>query len=102
MDDSGIYIFLYILPGIRLRDLSHLLRRSPGNHHAAAVSAFRPHINNIIRSLYHIQIVLYNNHGVAAVCETVQNLNQLVHVRKMQPGRRLIQNIDRLSGAAAA
>ena len=44
--------------------------------------------------------MLNNHHGIAAVGQSPQNLDQLVHIRKMESGRRLIQNVDRLSGAS--
>ena len=93
-------IFLDILSGVGLRYLRHLFRCSLRNDRSTAVSAFRSHVDDVIRRLDHVQIVLNNHHGIAAVGQSPQNLDQLVHIRKMESGRRLIQNVDRLSGAS--
>ena len=42
----------------------HLLRRSDGHHRTSAVTALRSHIDQIIRRLDHIQIMLNDHHGV--------------------------------------
>ena len=90
-------MLLHILSRIRYIALSDLLRRSPGNHRAALVTAFRPDINQIIRRLNHIQVMFNDNDRIAAVRQSAQNLDQLMDIGKMQSRRRLIQNVDRLS-----
>ena len=45
-------------------------------------------------------MVLDDDHRVAGVNELLQNFEQFMNVGKMQSGRRLIENIDRLSGRA--
>ena len=62
---------------------------------SAAVSAFRSDINDVIRRFDHIQIVLDHHHRISALCQSVQNLHQFVHICKMQSCGGFVQNIDR-------
>ena len=41
-----------------------------------------------------------NHHRVAALCQPLQNIDQLVHIGKMQARGGLVQNVDGLSGTA--
>ena len=43
-----------------------------------------------------------DNDRIAAVRQSAQNLDQLMDIGKMQSRRRLIQNVDRLSGSSLA
>ena len=93
-------IFCDIMSGIGSFTGRYLFRCTGHYHGAAPVTAFRTHIDNIIRCLYHIQIMFDNDHSIAALRQTLQDLHQLVYIRKMQTCGRLIQNIHRLSGAS--
>ena len=52
----------------------------------------------MIGNLDHIQIVFDDDDGVPAVHELLQYRGQTVDVGDVQSGRRLVQNIDGLSG----
>ena len=54
----------------------------------------------MIRRLDDVEIVLDDDHRIAAVYEPLQDEEQLVDVRRMQPRRRLVEDIERLSRAA--
>ena len=44
---------------------------------------------------------MFDDHDrIAAVCESVQDLHQLMHIREVQSGRRLVQDIDRPARAS--
>ena len=43
-----------------------------------------------------------DNDRIAAVRQSAQNLDQLMDIGKMQSRRRLIQNVDLLSGSSLA
>ena len=43
-----------------------------------------------------------DNDRIAAVRQSAQNFDQLMDIGKMQSRRRLIQNVDRLSGSSLA
>ena len=80
----------------------NLLRRPFRNNSSAFVSAFRSHIDNIIRCLNDIQIVFNDNDCIAVRRQSSENLGQLMDIRKMKSRRRLIQNVDSLPGTALA
>lgn len=55
----------------------------------------RPEIDDIVRDLDDIKIVLDDEHGIARVDQPLQYLDQLVHVRHVQARRRLVEDIER-------
>ena len=85
-----------------MRDLGHFLRRTGGDDGAAAVSAFGAHIDDIVRRLDHIEIVLDDDDRVPAFGQPAKDLGQLMDICKVQAGSRLIQDIDGLSRAVTA
>ena len=89
------------MPSVRLRAFRHLFRCACRDDGAAPVTAFRSHVDDVIRRLDHIQVVLDDHDGIAALCQPSQNLNQLMHICEMKSRRGLIQDIDRLSGASS-
>ena len=94
-------ILLDILTSVRVWAFCHFLRSSLCNHSSPPVTAFRPDIDDIIRRLDDIQIMLNDNDRVAAVRQSSQNLDQFFHIGKMKACRRLVQNIDGLSGTSS-
>ena len=52
----------------------------------APVPSLGAHVDDIIRRLDHVQIVLDDHHRIASLREPVQNLHQLVHICKVQSG----------------
>ena len=86
---------LYINPRVRVFIRGNLLWRPLCNHRSAAVAALRANVNNIIRSLNHVKVMLNHDNRVSALCNPLQNFHKLVHIGKMQSRRRLVQNINR-------
>ena len=72
-----------------------LLTGEEGEH----VYLFDPYYDQEGYGLDDIQIVLDYHNGISTLCKPMQNLDQLLHVCKMQSGRGFVQNIDRPSGA---
>ena len=99
---GGVQIPLYIFPRIGYRVLCHFLRRALRDYSSTALAAFRSDINEVIGGLDDVQVMLDDNNCVSAVGQSAQDLHQLMNIRKMQAGGRLIQNVDSLSGSAAA
>ena len=60
-------IWLQKLACIGLWYPAYFLRCTCGNNSSASVSAFRSHVNYIVRSLYHIQIMLNYNYRISAI-----------------------------------
>ena len=92
---------LEVLAGKAAGHLGHLLGRTLGNHQAAGAAAFRAKVNDVIRTLDEIQIVLNDNDRVARIHQLLQHLDQAMHVRNVQTCGRLIEDIHRLAGAAS-
>ncbi len=83
---------------------SHILRSPPvfpvrSLFHRG--TAFRFHVDDIIGSLYNIQIMLDNNYGISTVTKSAKNIHQTMNIGEMKSGRRFIQNVDRLSGSTS-
>ncbi|MNJ03021.1 hypothetical protein D3C73_1631900 [compost metagenome] len=47
---------------------------------STAAAGMRPHIDNMIRHLYHVGIMLDDNHGIALVTQLLQQLIQPVYI----------------------
>ena len=54
-------------PGMALRIGRDLFRRSHRHHFPTPAAAFRPQVDNPVGSFNHIQIVLNDHHGIAAI-----------------------------------
>ena len=62
------------LSRIAALNLRHFLRRSDSNDVAARVSALRAKVDDIVRALDHIQVVLDDEHAAARFAEPLQDL----------------------------
>ena len=65
-------------------------------------AAFRAQVDDPIGGLNHVQVVFDDDDRVAGIDEAVQHLQQLVDVGEMQTGRRFIEKVECLAGAAPA
>ena len=73
-------------------------RCAAADHLAAAVPTLRTEVNQVIGGLDDIEIVLDDHDRVALFDQLLKYVHQLVHVRNMQSGCRLVENIDGLAG----
>jgi len=71
-----------------------LLGRTGRDDLAAGVAAFGSEIDHVIRDLDHVEVMFDEEHGVPRVDETIQRLQQPLDISKMQPGRRLVQDVE--------
>ena len=55
----------------------------------------------MVRASNDIQVVLDDHDRVALVDQLVEHVEQLARVLEVQAGRRLIEDVDRASGASA-
>src|SRR5512143_2283321 len=78
----------------------YLLRRPLGDYPSALGPAFRAQVYHPVRALYHVQVVLYHDHGVALLHQPLQDLEQLVHVVEMQTCGRRVEQVHRPAGRA--
>src|SRR5512133_2016381 len=86
------------LTGRRLVHLGDLLRRARRDDLTAGLAAFGTEVDDPVGLLDHIQIVLDHEHGVPGVDQSLQDVEQLLDVREVEPGRRLVEDVERLPG----
>ena len=82
-----------ITPCIGAFCLRDLFRGSCGNQLTAHVAAFRAQIDNVIRGLDHVQIMLDDNHGVACFDESLEHHEQALNISHMQSCSWFIKNV---------
>ncbi len=82
------------LPCIRLSARGDVLRRARHHHFAAGVATFRAEVDHVVGGLDHVEVVLDQQDGVAGVHQPVQTCQQALHVRQVQPRRRLVEDVD--------
>ena len=68
----------------------HLLRSAGRHDLAAGVASLRPEVDHPVRRLDDVEVVLDHDDGVPSVDETVQNVEQTLHVGEVQTRRRLV------------
>src|SRR5262249_28708333 len=83
-----------------IRPLHHLLRRAGGDHPPAVVAALGPEIDDPVRRLDDVHVVLDDHHGVALIDELVQHLEQSPDVREVQPRGGLVEDVQGAAGRA--
>ena len=80
--------------------LGYVFGRAHGDDFAAAGAAFRAQVDYPIRRLDDIQIVFDDYHRVALIAQPMQHVQQLLDVVEVQAGGGLVQDVERLAGAA--
>ena len=66
----------------------------------AAGAALRAQVDDPVGRLDDVQVVLDDDDRVARVHEPVEHLEELLDVREVEPGGRLVEDVDRLAGGA--
>ncbi len=84
---------------IRSVALRNFFRRAAGDDPAAGFAAFGSEIDDPIGGLDDFQIMFDHQHGIAGIDEIMQHLEQQFDIGEMQPGGRLIEQIERAAGA---
>src|SRR5258707_7810252 len=82
---------------IHVRDIFRCTR---GDNRSAAESSFWSEIDDPVRGLDHIEVVLDHEDRVAASHETVKNFKQHSNILEVQTGCRLVENVERATGVA--
>ena len=91
---------LQVLSGLRFIYQRDLFRCALADDGAAFVAAFRTEVDYVIGLLYDVEVVLYNDDGVAFVDQSVEYVEQLLYVREVQTCGRLVEYIESLARAA--
>ena len=87
---------------MRLPFAGHLRRRSRRDDPAAFLARAGPDVDHPVRAGDHAHVVLDDDHGVAGVDQPVELTDQLLDVGRMQTGRRLVEDVERVPAAARA
>src|SRR5918999_737246 len=83
---------------MRRLDRGDLLGRADGHDASAARSPFGTEIDYPVGRLDHVEIVLDDEHCVAAVGQAMKNLEEQPHILEMEPGRRFVENVEGPAG----
>ena len=86
-------------PGMALRGRGHLLGRPLGDDPAAVLAPLGPEVEDPVGRLHHVEIVLDDDDRVPLVLEPVQDFQQLLDVVEVEPGGRLVEDVEGLAGA---
>ena len=85
-----------------LRHLGDFFRRADGDDLATFGATFGAEIDQPVGGLDHVQVVFDHHHGVAVIAQAVQHVEQLLDVREVQAGGRLVEDVQGLAGVALA
>ena len=83
-----------VLSGIRSVAGSHLLGSTLSDDIAAAVSALRTKIDDMVSHLYHIKVMLDDKDSISLVSKALKDIYQAVYVSCMETGSRFVKYID--------
>lgn len=72
-----------------------------GDDLAAVLAAFGTHVDDPVGRFNDMEIVLDDNHGVAAVDEFAEDFEEAVDVVGVEASGRLVEDVEGLAGAAA-
>src|SRR6266481_7675887 len=73
-----------------------------GHDLPALRATLRTEINSPIGGFDHLEIMFDHQQGVARSAELEQHFEELRHIVEMQPGRRLVENVERAARGFAA
>ena len=85
---------LQVAAGDAVLVVPDLPRRAAGHDPAAGFPAAGAHIDDIVGVVDHVQIVLNDDNGRAAVQQGLENAQQHPHIQRMQADRRLVKYKD--------
>src|SRR5262245_51738594 len=80
-------------PRVRGGHQGHLFRRSRGYHATSGLATLGTEIDQVVRRLDDVEVVLDDDHRVAAIDQAVEHLEELAHVIEVKAGRRLVEEI---------
>jgi len=94
-------LFSQILASVGFFDPGHFFGCAGRHQLAAFVTAFRAEVNHPVRVFDDVQVVFNNDNRIAFVHEFSQNVQQALHILKVQARGRLIQNVKGFAGLGA-
>src|SRR5918996_1510344 len=84
--------------GVRPGRPSDLPGGARGHDLAAGLAALRPQVDEPVRGLHHIQVVLDHHHGVPRVHQALQDRQQLADVVEVEARGRLVEDVEGPAG----
>src|SRR2546423_7760957 len=86
----------------RMRSLhrGHFLRRAARDDTTTLGATFGPKVNDVISALNHIEVVLDDDYRVTYANQSLQNVEQFMHVGEVKSGGWFIQDVDRTARRA--
>ncbi|MPN00669.1 hypothetical protein SDC9_147865 [bioreactor metagenome] len=85
---------------MRLRHAGDILRGAGGHDLSPAEPTFGTHIDHPVGGLDDVEVVLDDHHGVTAVDQPAEHVEESADVLEMQAGGRLVEYVDRIAGGA--
>ena len=92
--------FFKELTRITFRVSCNILGRAAGYHRASLVPSLGTEVNYPVGSFYDVEVVLDDEHGIAALAKAGENFYEFVHIVRVQSRRGLVEDIERLARAA--
>ena len=88
-------------PGDAGRGPGDVPRRALGDDMAAVRSPARAHVDEIVGHAEQVEVVVDDDDGGPGVQQPVENADERAHVKRVQPGRRLVEHVEHTALAAA-
>src|SRR2546425_9077826 len=73
---------------------NELFRRAGGHHASTIVAALGSEIDDPVGGFDHVEVVLDDHDRVALIHELVQHVEQTLDVGEVQPGGRLVEDVQ--------
>ena len=89
-----------VLPGVAHLARGDVFRGAGGDDVAAGVATFGAEIDDPVGRFDHFEIVLDDQHRVTGLDQRVQHLEELADIVEVQPGRRLVEDVEGAPGGA--
>ncbi len=86
--------------GVRILPRRQFFGRADGHDAPAGVAALRTQVDDPVGRLDYVQVVFHDQHRIAGVDKVVQHFEQQLDIRKVQPGSRFVQQVQRPARAA--
>lgn len=91
-EDKRLQLLTKILGGKSITIGTHLLGSANGYDIAASFSSIRTYVDDVVGTLYDIQIVLNDDDGVPARDEGIERLKELLDVVEMKTGGGFVED----------
>src|SRR3954464_5981337 len=89
-----------IFAGVTGGYLRAFFRRGRSDDFPAALAPFRAEVNDPVRALDHLEVMLDHDQGIASIAEFHQDLEQLLDIGKMEAGCWFVEDVNRAAGRA--